>query len=268
MNPATYGGGKSSCTVCFSRNMYTHLLSFTPYSYSNSRHDVLRDFDHLQPATFEIYLTLSTQFYQTSRHPSCKNQRRPQYDHHDLLTTRSRSRPPPLYKNKNADEVSAIVIDIGTQTTRSGFAGEETPRSVVPTAFGYINLPSSHHQSNSNSGLAEQDAAASTSNADLDGMAVDAPSDRRTPEGESNLNGNTNGNKRGKVEKRFFMGDQGVNMWREGMEVGSLMRDGISQYQVTLSLYLHTYMYMHSPFFPGLTGRRRLWCGRGRGLFY
>jgi hypothetical protein len=64
-------------------------------------------------------------------------------------------------------------------------------------------------------------------------MAVDAPSDRRTPEGNPNANGDTNGNgnKRGKVEKRFFMGDQGVNMWREGMEVGSLMRDGISQYQ-------------------------------------
>lgn len=63
-------------------------------------------------------------------------------------------------------------------------------------------------------------------------MAVDAVSDRRTPEGES-TGSNANGNKRGKVEKRFFMGDQGVNMWREGMEVGSLMRDGISQYQIT-----------------------------------
>jgi hypothetical protein len=119
------------------------------------------------------------------------------------------------------------VIDIGTQTTRSGFAGEETPRSVVPTAFGYINLPSSHDSSS-----VVQDGGASTSGDNDNPMAVDAPSDRRTPEGESNLNGNTNGNKRGKVEKRFFMGDQGVNMWREGMEVGSLMRDGISQYQI------------------------------------
>lgn len=102
-----------------------------------------------------------------------------------------------------------------------------------------------------------QDGGASTSGDNDNPMAVDAPSDRRTPEGESN--GSTvNGNKRGKVEKRFFMGDQGVNMWREGMEVGSLMRDGISQYQVTLSLYLHTCMYMHSPFFPGLTRRTRV----------
>jgi hypothetical protein len=216
--------------------------------------------------TFEIHL-------EPSPHPSNSISNTTQPDHHDhiheLHAIHSCSRPPHLYKNKNADEVSAIVIDIGTQTTRSGFAGEETPRSVVPTAFGYINLPSSHYQSNSNSGLAEEDAAGVSSKADLDGMAVDAPSDRRTPEGnppngnESNLNGNgstVNGNKRGKVEKRFFMGDQGVNMWREGMEVGSLMRDGISQYSATFSLHLHTYMYMHSPFFTGATGRKRSWC--------
>lgn len=134
------------------------------------------------------------------------------------------------------------MIDIGTQTTRSGFAGEETPRSVVPTAFGYINLPSSHDSSS----VVQDGNGASTSNpgdnSNSDGMAVDAPSDRRTPEGNStgnesntNTNGNgstANGNKRGKVEKRFFMGDQGVNMWRDGMEVGSLMRDGISQYHI------------------------------------
>jgi hypothetical protein len=107
-------------------------------------------------------------------------------------------------------------------------------------------------------------------------MAVDAPSDSRTPEGnphstgnESNLNvnGNTNGstvngnNKRGKVEKRFFMGDQGVNMWREGMEVGSLMRDGISQYQFkfTFSFYLHLYIYVYGDAFVLLPGFDWTW---------
>jgi hypothetical protein len=183
---------------------------------------------HLRPPTCNLYLNHPSPQIPTPYKISSRSQLNNSITPHTTPTTTTKQ------KTQNADEVSAIVIDIGTQTTRSGFAGEETPRSVVPTAFGYINLPSSHH-SNSNSGLAEQDAAASTSNADLEGMAVDAPSDRRTPEGESNLNGNTNGNKRGKVEKRFFMGDQGVNMWREGMEVGSLMRDGISQYHNTSS---------------------------------
>ena len=34
------------------------------------------------------------------------------------------------------DEVSAIVLDPGFSTTRAGFAGEDVPKSVVPTHYG------------------------------------------------------------------------------------------------------------------------------------
>jgi actin-related protein 4 len=34
------------------------------------------------------------------------------------------------------DEVSAIVLDPGYSTTRAGFAGEDAPKSVVPTFYG------------------------------------------------------------------------------------------------------------------------------------
>lgn len=34
------------------------------------------------------------------------------------------------------DEVSAIVLDPGYSTTRAGFAGEDVPKSVVPTYYG------------------------------------------------------------------------------------------------------------------------------------
>lgn len=34
------------------------------------------------------------------------------------------------------DEVSAIVLDPGYATTRAGFAGEDVPKSVVPTYYG------------------------------------------------------------------------------------------------------------------------------------
>ncbi|KAF2176359.1 Actin/actin-like protein [Zopfia rhizophila CBS 207.26] len=37
------------------------------------------------------------------------------------------------------DEVSAIVLDPGYNTTRAGFAGEDVPKSVVPTFYGQIN---------------------------------------------------------------------------------------------------------------------------------
>ena len=45
--------------------------------------------------------------------------------------------------NANAsivDEISALVLDAGSYTTRAGFAGEDAPKSVVPTYYG--SLPS------------------------------------------------------------------------------------------------------------------------------
>lgn len=38
------------------------------------------------------------------------------------------------------DEINALVLDCGSYTTRAGFAGEDTPKSVVPTHYG--SLPS------------------------------------------------------------------------------------------------------------------------------
>ncbi|KAF2429523.1 actin-like protein-like protein 6A [Tothia fuscella] len=41
------------------------------------------------------------------------------------------------------DEVSALVLDPGYATTRAGFAGEDTPKSVVPTYYGLLYKDSS-----------------------------------------------------------------------------------------------------------------------------
>lgn len=49
------------------------------------------------------------------------------------LKTPSLTNPPPP---KTTDEVSAIVLDSGYSTTRAGFAGEDAPKSVVPTFYG------------------------------------------------------------------------------------------------------------------------------------
>lgn len=38
------------------------------------------------------------------------------------------------------DEVSAIVLDPGFSTTRAGFAGEDTPKSSIPTYYGKYNF--------------------------------------------------------------------------------------------------------------------------------
>lgn len=41
-----------------------------------------------------------------------------------------------------ADEVSAIVLDPGYSTTRAGFAGEDNPKSVCPSFYGYLDSDS------------------------------------------------------------------------------------------------------------------------------
>jgi actin-related protein 4 len=38
----------------------------------------------------------------------------------------------------NPDEISAIVLDPGYSTTRAGFAGEDVPKSVIPTHYGVL----------------------------------------------------------------------------------------------------------------------------------
>ena len=38
--------------------------------------------------------------------------------------------------NRSRDEVSALVLDPGYSTTRAGFAGEDVPKSVIPTYYG------------------------------------------------------------------------------------------------------------------------------------
>ncbi|KAH7100641.1 brg1-associated factor b [Auriculariales sp. MPI-PUGE-AT-0066] len=44
--------------------------------------------------------------------------------------------------NYGGDEVQAIVLDIGADTTRAGYAGDDGPKAVFPTAYGFtVNTP-------------------------------------------------------------------------------------------------------------------------------
>lgn len=36
------------------------------------------------------------------------------------------------------DEIGALILDPGSHSTRAGFAGEDTPKSVVPTSYGVL----------------------------------------------------------------------------------------------------------------------------------
>lgn len=198
-----------------------------------------------------------------------------------------------------ADEVSALVIDIGTQTMRAGYAGEEIPRCVVPTAYGYVEVEVEESvktngkmttadetttdaptagigQENAQTvepavanaeklqdekrqeaadkddameGIEEPKEQGETMNKEetaakesTTGDAVMASEDDRLPPAERHRQGSAPvsaeqgaGTERSRPstkkirQKRYYVGEEGVNVWRAGMEVGSIMTDGVSE---------------------------------------
>jgi hypothetical protein len=93
------------------------------------------------------------------------------------------------------DEVSALVIDIGTSSIRAGYAGDDIPKAVIPTSYGY--------QSNA-----------------VDG---DVQMGENTPENfESTA-------KPPPSDAHLHLGNKGPLIWRENMEVNNPVRDALSK---------------------------------------
>lgn len=94
--------------------------------------------------------------------------------------------------------MSALVVDIGTSSVRAGYAGDDTPKAIVPTHYGY--LPTTP---------------------DTDFVMGDA--------NESN-----NISNKSKYAK-LYIGQSGPSIWREGMEVANPIVDGLSEFLSTLT---------------------------------
>lgn len=90
------------------------------------------------------------------------------------------------------DEVSALVVDIGTSSVRAGYAGDDTPRAIIPTHYGYMST-----------------------NPDADVVMGDT--------GENNAESS-----KSKFAK-LYIGQSGPSIWREGMEVANPIVDGLSE---------------------------------------
>ncbi|PFH52679.1 hypothetical protein AMATHDRAFT_74136 [Amanita thiersii Skay4041] len=102
--------------------------------------------------------------------------------------------------NYGGDEVAALVVDIGTSSLRAGYAGDDTPKVVIPTAYGYFTLP--------------QDQ-------DID-MEESTTGDVQTP------------------KAKIHIGSSGPSVWRDGMEIGNPVTDGmISDFNPIPSLIQH-----------------------------
>ncbi len=86
------------------------------------------------------------------------------------------------------------MLDIGSSSLRAGYAGDDTPKAIVPTAFGYLEEPAS-----SGGDVAMGEAGA--------------------PEGEQPAPP--------KPKVKLHIGQNGPSLWRNGMHVGNPMADGL-----------------------------------------
>ena len=97
----------------------------------------------------------------------------------------------------HADEVSALVLDFGSSSLRAGYAGDDTPKAIVPTTFGYIG-----DRTEANGGDVTMGEAGAT-----EGEQPPAPP---------------------KPKVSLHIGQNGPSLWRSGMEVANPMHDGLS----------------------------------------
>lgn len=94
------------------------------------------------------------------------------------------------------------MIDIGTSSLRAGYAGDDTPKAIVSTSYGY-------HP-------AQPDADVDMSD-NAENAAADKPKFRK-----------------------IYIGQSGPSVWREGMEIGNPVVDGLSTRSSTE--YLNTFI--------------------------
>ena len=95
------------------------------------------------------------------------------------------------------DEVSALVIDIGSSTLRAGYAGDETPKAIIPTSYGF-------HRDHSNVDVSMGDAEG-----DVEGKL----------------------NQQHSKNVRLYLGQHGPSIWREDMEVENPMSEGLGAFE-------------------------------------
>jgi len=90
--------------------------------------------------------------------------------------------------NYGGDEVSALVVDIGTSSIRAGYAGDDAPKAIIPTSYGFKSKTS--------------DGDVAMAEAGEDGEAK-------------------------KKDAKLFLGQHGPSIWRDQMEIGNPLREGL-----------------------------------------
>uniref|UniRef100_F6GTJ1 Actin-related protein 4A n=1 Tax=Vitis vinifera TaxID=29760 RepID=F6GTJ1_VITVI len=118
------------------------------------------------------------------------------------------------------DEVSAIVIDLGSHTCKAGYAGEDAPKAVFPSVVGSI-----------------------------DQMEVDDPANTENS-GSGNDSKNTGrpfDSEKSKGKRKLYVGSQALGHRRDHMEVLSPIKDGVVvDWDIVDSIWDHAFSFCHS----------------------
>jgi actin-like protein 6A len=103
------------------------------------------------------------------------------------------------------DEVSALVVDVGSSVTRMGYAGEDGPKAVFPSAVGVLHAPSAATR--------ERDVGRSLS-AIGEGMDIEPKASSSTSSSAS-------------ASSRYFVGTTALAYRRDFMELQSPLTEGL-----------------------------------------
>ncbi|OJA15304.1 hypothetical protein AZE42_00956 [Rhizopogon vesiculosus] len=94
--------------------------------------------------------------------------------------------------NYGGDEVSALVVDIGSSSLRAGYAGDDIPKAIVPSYYGYKTT------------AGDGDVQMGESAPENGETIAKPPSDAK-----------------------LYLGQNGPSIWREGMEIGNPVREAL-----------------------------------------
>ncbi|XP_047175238.1 actin-related protein 4A-like [Vigna umbellata] len=99
------------------------------------------------------------------------------------------------------DEVSAIVIDLGSHTCKAGYAGEDAPKAVFPSVVGAID---------------QMDIDGPVYAGVSSGSAVDLQNNKKNHESD-----------RTKEKCKLYVGSQSLGYRRDYMELLSPLKNGV-----------------------------------------
>jgi len=140
------------------------------------------------------------------------------------------------------DDISAIVVDAGSCSTRAGWAGEDTPRVVIPSYYGWlpgdegIDEESTAEKANGQHEADDAMEGVEINGATNGGETVDKSSGTTGEDGTQHTGIKKKAvtdwelQKRKAESRRRFVGDGGVNIWRKEMDIGNPFEDGVCEF--------------------------------------